>query len=128
MVDMSDSELEAIKRRKLRELQKKVAQEQKGKEGDKKALVDSDKILNKVFGYRAWEVFNAASAQYPEEISEIKAALVKMADSGELTEIDGERLYVFLRNLGLRVRLETEIKFVKKGETKSLSEKLEENP
>ncbi len=125
---MSDSELEAIKRRKLRELQKKVAQEQKGKEGDRKALVDSDKVLNKVFGYRAWEVFNAASAQYPEETSEIKAALVKMADSGELTEIDGERLYVFLRNLGLRVRLETEIKFVKKGETKSLSEKLEENP
>ena len=125
---MSDSELEAIKRRKLRELQKKVAQVQKGKEGDKNALVDSDKVLNRVFGYRAWEVFYAASAQYPEEMSEIKAALVKMADSGELTEIDGERLYVFLRNLGLRVRLETEIKFVKKGETKSLSEKLEENP
>lgn len=125
---MSDSELEAIKRRKLRELQKKVAQEQKGKEGDKNPLVDSDKVLNRVFGYRAWEVFNTASAQYPEEMSEIKAALVKMADSGELTEIDGERLYVFLRNLGLRVRLETEIKFVKKGETKSLSEKLEENP
>jgi len=125
---MSDRELDAIKRRKLQELQKRMVRAQKGVEHEKKALVDSDKVLSKVFGYRAWEVFNAASAQYPEEMSEIKAALVKIAASGELTEIDGERLYVFLRDLGLRVRLETEIKFVKKGETKSLSEKLEENP
>jgi DNA-binding TFAR19-related protein (PDSD5 family) len=125
---MSDSELAAIKRRKLLELQRKVALEQKKAEKMKEANVNQDHVLDKVFGFRAWEVFNAASAQFPEAMKDIKDALVKMVQSGELTEIDGERLYIFLRSLGLNVRIDTEIKFLDKGETKSISQKLQENP
>jgi|WetSurSiteA1Bulk_404760.scaffolds.fasta_scaffold322875_1 programmed cell death protein 5 len=123
---MSDSELEAIKRKKMLELQKKFAVEQKKKERETESLTDPDKALDRVFKYRAWEVFNAACDQYPQVMKKVKEALVKMVSSGEVKEIDGEQLLVSLRNIGLDVRLETEIRFLKKGESKTLSQKLEE--
>ena len=123
---MSDSELEAIKRKKMQDLQKRLAVEQKRKEQKSESPKNPDKVLDKVFKYRAREVFNAASDQYPQIMKGIKDALVKMVLSGELSEIDGEQLLVFLRSMGLDVRLETEIRFLKKGESKTLSQKLEE--
>lgn len=126
MIDMSDSELEAIKRKKLLEMQRRHLVEQKKVEQKNEAQADPDRILDRVFGYRAWEVLNAARDQYPQVMKDVKDALVKMVLSGELTEIDGEQLLVFLRSLGLDVRLNTEIRFLKKGESKTMSQKLEE--
>ena len=123
---MNDSELEAIKRKKMQALQKRLAVEQKRKEQKSESPKNPDQVLDKVFKYRAWEVFNAASDQYPQIMRGVKDALVKMVLSGELSEIDGEQLLVFLRSMGLDVRLETEIRFLKKGESKTLSQKLEE--
>ena len=123
---MSDSELEAIKRKKMLELQKKFAVEQMKKEQKSEVPVDPDKVLDKVFKYRAWEVFNAACDQYPQVMKQIKDALVKMVSSGEVQEIDGEQLLVFFKSAGLDVRLDTEIRFLKRGESKTLSQKLEE--
>jgi len=119
MIAMSDSELQAIRRQKLQKLQRRVAAKQK-----KTEKVDADKILNRIFKGRAWEVFNAANYQFPNVMTKVKDALVRLALSGRLKEVTGEQLYLFLRNLGLRVRLNTKIHYTEHGKLKSLAEKL----
>ena len=119
---VSEDELNAIRRKKLEELQKKLA-----KKEEKKKEIDVNKILNKTFKGRAWEVFNTASYQYPELMKKISDLLVKLVLSGKLSELNGEQLYTFLRRLGLRVRLKTQIKVTSQGKLKSLSEKIKED-
>ena len=117
MILMSDRELEAIKERKFRELQKRAtAKEQK------KEQVDVHQILNKAFKGRAEEVFNAAHQQFPDQMAEIEHMLVSLILEGKITEIEGEQLYALLREIGLPVRLDTTIRILSHGKTKSLSE------
>jgi DNA-binding TFAR19-related protein (PDSD5 family) len=119
---MSDSELAAIRRNKLRELKRRLtAKERKTEE------IDADKILNGLFKGRAWEVFNAASYQFPNVLKEVKKALVKLALSGRLKAVTGEHLYLFLKTLGLRVRLDTQIRYAEHGKLKSLADKMKED-
>ena len=119
---MSDRELEAIKQRKLRELQKRIAlREQKIEEPD------GSKILNRVFKGRAWEVFNTAKSQFPAAMARIERLLVSLALEGKINQMRGEQLYALLREIGLRVRLNTTIKVASHGKTKLLSEKFKES-
>ncbi len=122
MIDMSDSELAAIRRNKLRELKRRLSAKQK-----KTEEIDADKILNRLFKGRAWEVFNAASYQFPNVMKEVKKALVKVALSGRLKAVTGEQLYLFLKTLGLRVRLDTKIRYAEHGKLKSLADKITED-
>jgi DNA-binding TFAR19-related protein (PDSD5 family) len=122
MTDMSDNELAAIRRNKLRELKRRLTAKQK-----KTEEIDADKILNGLFKGRAWEVFNTASYQFPNVMQEVKKALVKLALSGRLKAVTGEQLYLFLRTLGLRVRLDTKIRYAEHGKLKSLAEKMKED-
>lgn len=119
---MSDPELEAIRRKKLEELQRRLTTRQ-----EKTEKIDAEEVLNNIFKGRAWEVFNRASSQHPYVMSRVKDALVKLALSGRLSTVTGEQLYRFLRNLGIRVKLDTKIRFSEKGKLKSLTEKLKEN-
>jgi DNA-binding TFAR19-related protein (PDSD5 family) len=119
---MSDDELEALKRKRLLELQRRIALCQ-----EKPEPVNARKVLDSVFKGRAWEVFNAANSQYPNIMVEIEERLVNLVSEGKLTEIDGEQLFALLRTVGLNVRLNTEIKFMKHGKTQSLSEKFKES-
>jgi len=99
---MSDADLAAIRERKLREYQRKL-----GTKESKPEAISSEEVLNRIFKDRAWEVFNTASQQFPEAMSKVKDVLVKLASSGRLTEVTGEELFLFLRKLGLYVRLNT---------------------
>lgn len=72
-------------------------------------------------------MFNAASSQFPNVISKIKDVLVRLALSGRLKEVTGEQLYLFLNNLGVRVRLNTKIHYTEHGKLKSLAEKIKED-
>lgn len=118
---MSDKELEAIKRKRLRELQRKIEQKE-----NKETETNQSQILNRIFKGRAWEVFNAANTQFPEPAKKVGETLVHMALLGKLKKVSGEELLSLFRSIGLRVRLETEIKFLDNGKAKSLSEKLKE--
>jgi DNA-binding TFAR19-related protein (PDSD5 family) len=118
---MSDLELEAMRRKRYLQLQKRMAiKENKTKEPN------ADDALNRVFKGRAWEVFHSASHQFPEAMTKVKELLVKLALSGEVKEITGEELYLFLVDLGLKVRLQTKIEFASHGEVKSLRDRLKE--
>jgi len=121
---MSEAELRAIRRRKIKELQKNFANKQAEEQTEK---VDDNKVLNQIFRGRAWEVFNTSSYQYPRIMLKVKQTLVQLALSGKLKEVTGEQLYRFLRNLGLRIRMKTSISFAKHGKLKSLSEKIKDD-
>jgi DNA-binding TFAR19-related protein (PDSD5 family) len=121
-----DLTIELLRRKKLAELQKKLmAEKLKEKSQDKK--INVEEALNKVFIGRAWEVFQAAQAQYPELTKKIGEWLAQLINEGKIKEsISGEQLLLFFRRLGLNVRLKTEIRVLESGELKSLSEKLRE--
>ena len=119
---MSDRELEAIKQKKLRELQKRIALVEQ-----KKEQIDGYKILNKIFKGRAWEVFTAARVQFPGEMAKIEYLLVSLTMEGQISEMDGEELYALLRKIGLHVRLNTTIKVFSNGKTKLLSDKFKDS-
>jgi len=119
---MSDNELAAIRRNKLRELKRRLSAKQK-----KTEEIDADKILNGLFKGRAWEVFNAANHQFPNVMQEVKKALVKLSLSGRLKAVTGEQLHLFLKTLGLRVRLDTKIRYAEHGKLKSLADKMKED-
>ena len=123
---MNNVELDAIRRNKLRELQRRLAAKHRMNK-KRTDQINVDEVLERVFRGRALEVFNSANKQFPNAMLKIKDVLVKLAQSGRLNEITGEQLYYFLRKLGLRVRLKTTIRFSEDGELKSLSEKIRED-
>lgn len=122
-----DEELERLKRRKLLELQKRMSkqsQEQKLKQEESKKPGVKE-VLDSHFGDRAWEVYNAAWAQYPKVMPEIEKLLVEAIAAGRIRQkIDGESLYQFFRQVGLPIRLQTTIRFKEHGELKTLEDKI----
>ena len=122
---MSDKELEALKQKRLQEMQKRMARQEYKKVT--KERVDSSQILDKIFRGRAWEVFNAAKTQFPSLMPEIERLLVSLALERNIGEVEGEQLLALLREIGLQVRLNTTIKVLSRGKIKSLSEKFRES-
>lgn len=121
---MTDRELERLRRRKLAQFSKRFLTEK----GEKKEEGNKQDVLQNVFVGRAWEVFSATQAQYPEIAEKLRDALVQLVSSGKLTRLSGQELYYLLRKMGLRVRLKTTINIKEHGELKSLEEKLKEKP
>ena len=122
---MSDRELEALRQKKLMELKRLLQRREKEKRGEER--VDPRKILDKFFIGRAWEVLNAAKAQYPQVAGYVENMLVKLIMEGKIrSKISGEELYGLFRRLGIRVRLKTRIQILEHGKLKSLEEKIKE--
>jgi DNA-binding TFAR19-related protein (PDSD5 family) len=132
-----DPQIDLLKRRKLQLLKRRLLIEKI--EADKKAeeaeeasnpappLPQPKDVLQQVFVGRAWEVWNAAVAQYPQVSKELERALVKLIKSGRLrNQITGEQLFWFFRRLGVRVRLNTKIRIYESGELKSIADKIRE--
>jgi len=119
---MIDDELERLRRRRLTQLSKRflIKKEDKKEEGNRQDA------LKRVFVGRAWEVFSATQAQYPEIAEKLRNVLVQLASSGKITQVSGQELYYLVRKMGLRVRLKTRIRIKEHGKLKSLSEKLRE--
>jgi len=76
---------------------------------------------------RAWEVYNAARAQYPTVNPQIEAMLLAAIKQGKVRQkIDGASLAQFYRQIGIPVRLNTKIKYSEHGELKTLEQKMKE--
>lgn len=126
---MSSDGLELSKQRKLLEMQRraliKSAEEAKPKETVEKKEKNQEQTLRKLFEGRAAEVYDAAKVQYPETTKKITKVLAELISKGELAgPISGEELFWLLRRLGANVRLETHIKFIESGKTKTIAEKV----
>jgi len=122
---VSDRELEALRQKKLMELKKILQRREKEKSKEKRE--DPRKILDKFLIGRAWEVLNAAKAQYPQVGRYVENMLVRLIMEGKIrNKISGEELYGLFRRLGIRVRLKTRIKILEHGKLKSLEDKIKE--
>lgn len=128
----NDSEIELLKKRKLREMRRRLLleriedmKEEEEEKEPKQARPRPKDVLKKVFVGRAWEVWSTAEAQYPDVTKEIAVALATVVEAGRLKGgITGEQLYSFFRRLGLRVRLKTKIRIYESGELKTIADKL----
>ena len=118
---MSDEELNALKKRRLRELQKRISSQEQKKEPIEP--IEPNLILNRIFEGRAWEVFNTARAQFPSEMADVERQLVRLALEKKIKLLSGEKLYALLREIGLPVRMNTTINVISHGKSESLSEK-----
>jgi hypothetical protein len=120
---MIDKELEKIRQKKIDKL-KKIRFIKKENSNLK---IQENKILNRSFTGRAWEIFNISKAQFPKETLKLKKIIVKLIIDRQINKIDGEQLYHLIRQLGLPLRLKTSIKYLGNGEEKPFSVKFKES-
>ena len=127
---MSDDELERLKRKKMQDMQRRMAAHDAAQAAqtlakEKPKEPSTDQILDGIFGDRAWEVWRIAREQFPKVIPQVEQALIDAVKQGKIVEkIDGGGLAMFLRKIGLPVRLNTQIRFAEHGELKTLEQKL----
>ncbi|MEM1940703.1 MAG: DNA-binding protein [Candidatus Caldarchaeum sp.] len=118
-----DLELKRLKLKKMMQLASMVGQV-KAEQQPKPASAETPlEVVKKHLGPRGDEVLQAAYEQYPRETAAIVEKLAQLIKLGQITEpIDGGELYNLFRSLGLRIKLETKITYVKRGEAKDLKE------
>jgi len=126
---MPSDELELWKQKRLLEMQRralmKSIEDAKPKENTERKGEDPEHILRRRFEGRAAEVYDAAKLQYPEITGKLTRVLSELISKGELTgPVSGEELFWLFRRLGANVRLETHIKFVESGKTKTIADKV----
>ena len=120
-----DSELDRLKLRRMQEMQRRLREQEqtKAKAPDQKQPRPRD-VLKTILVGRAWEVLNAAAAQFPDPTRALEAELARLVREGRLKgPVTAEQLMWLFRSLGLDVRLETKIQVLESGEMKSLADK-----
>ena len=125
-----DKELEILKAKRLAEMQKNLSFQEKQKEFEekqdveKKDVTSRDHLINKL-GYRGMEVLQNAESQFPNEAKIIVEKLGELIASGDINEIlDGGKLLVLFRSVGVNIRMQNKISIEKDGEFVSITDKL----
>jgi len=125
MSNDDSNELEVIKAKKMLEFQQRMTATQRKPE-QKKEVDDMTLVRSKLIS-RGDEVLAAALSQYPQNTMKVVQYIAKLYRTGKLDEpIPGEELLALFYDLGMRVRLETTITYVKDGKRVSLSEKFKQ--
>ena len=128
-----DEELERLKAKRLAEMQKNISSKQEEtqqnqNEQTQKTPTARD-LLVKRLGYRGSEVLENAESQYPNEAKIVIEKLGELLASGEINEeIDGGKLLLLFRSVGLNIRMQTKINVEQDGKFVSLSDKLSNKP
>ena len=121
-----DKELEQLKKKRLAEMEKNIAIKHKKEETTTQDKpITPREVLVKRLGYRGLEVLQNAESQYPSDTKIVVEKLGELLDSGEINEeIDGGKLLVLFRSVGINVRMENKINVEQDGKFVSLSDKL----
>ncbi len=123
-----DFELERLKAKRLAEMQKNISfQENAQKQPETKPETKKTprEILVPTLGYRGLEVLQNAESQFPNETKIIVEKLAELIKTGEINEvIDGGKLLLLFRSVGLNIRMQTKINVEQDGKFVSLSDKL----
>ena len=123
-----DKELEILKAKRLAEMQKNLSMqdqldENKSKENEKPKLSLRDYVVNSL-GYRGMEVLQNAEYQFPNESKIIIEKLGELISSGDINEtLDGGKLLVLFRSVGIGIRMENKINVEKDGKFISIADK-----
>lgn len=128
--DDEDPELAIIKARKMKQLKEKVALNEKIKEDETKTnmtKIDDKEIVLKYLYDRGDEVLRLAEAQYPVQTEIIIKRIADLIRSREIDSlISGGELLAIFRSVGLRIRVDTNIRIEDHGKFISFGEKLKE--
>lgn len=124
-----DSELERLKAKRLAEMQQNISTRQEIEKTPDNLQPKETKhprnILIEHLGFRGLEVLQNAELQFQNDTKTVVEKLAELITSGEITEIiDGGKLLMLFRSIGLNIRMETKINIEKDGKFVSLSDKL----
>ena len=124
-----DSELERLNAKRLAEMQQNISTRQEIEKSTSNLQPEEIKnprdILVKHLGFRGLEVLSNAELQFPNDTKTVVEKLSELITSGEITEIiDGGKLLMLFRSIGLNIRMETKINIEQDGKFVSLSDKL----
>ena len=109
-----DKEFEMLKAKRLAEMQKNLSlqnqsDENTKEENEKPQLSLRDHVVNSL-GYRGMEVLQNAEYQFPNESKIVIEKLGELISSGDINEtLDGGKLLVLFRSVGLNIRMENKI-------------------
>lgn len=123
-----DKELEMLKAKRLAEMQKNFSEQN---QSDNKVDNESEKpkpslrdYVVKSLGHRGMEVLRNAEYQFPNESKIVIEKLGELISSGDINEtLDGGKLLVLFRSVGLSIRMENKINVEKDGKFISIADK-----
>ena len=128
--DDEDPELAIIKARKMKQLKDKAALIEKIKEVEPKTNVtktNDKEIVLKYLYDRGDEVLRLAESQFPIQTEIIVKRIADLIKSREIDSlISGGELLAIFRSVGLRIRVDTNIRIEDHGKFISFGEKLKE--
>ena len=123
-----DKEFEILKAKRLAEMQKNLSLQNKSEQditqkNEKPKISLRDYVINSL-GYRGMEVLQNAEYQFPNESKIIIEKLGELISSGDINEtLDGGKLLVLFRSVGLSIRMENKINVEKDGKFISIADK-----
>jgi DNA-binding TFAR19-related protein (PDSD5 family) len=123
-----DKELELLKAKRLAEMQKNLSMRDQSsenitEESEKPKSSLRDHVVNSL-GHRGMEVLQNAEYQFPNESKIIIEKLGELISSGDINEtLDGGKLLVLFRSVGLNIRMENKINVEKDGKFISIADK-----
>ena len=130
-----DKELENLKAKRLAEMQKNISKQEKQKEFEQKLHTEQKKrptsreFVVKNLGYRGMEVLENAESQFPNEAKIIIEKLGELIASGDINEVlDGGKLLVLFRSVGVNIRMQNKINVETDGKFVSITDKFKHHP
>ena len=128
--DDEDPEIAIIKARKMKQLKEKAALIEKIKEVETKTNVtktNDKEIVLKYLYDRGDEVLQLAESQFPIQTEIIVKRIADLIKSREIDSlISGGELLTIFRSVGLRIRVDTNIRIEEHGKFISFGEKLKQ--
>ena len=124
-----DKELEILKAKRLAEMQKNLSFQEKQKESEQKSDIVTEQItlrdyVVKNLGYRGMEVLQNAESQFPNEAKIIIEKIGELIASGDINEVlDGGKLLVLFRSVGVNIRMQNKINVEQDGKFVSITDK-----
>ena len=123
-----DKELEMLKAKRLAEMQKNFSEQDQlnadtNNENEKPKSTLRDYVVNSL-GHRGMEVLQNAEYQFPNESKIIIEKLGELISTGDINEtLDGGKLLVLFRSVGISIRMENKIHVEKDGKFISIADK-----
>jgi len=125
-----DKELEILKAKRLAEMQKNLSFQEKQKEFEQNLDVTEKERFTpreyvvKSLGHRGMEVLQNAESQFPKEAKIIIEKLGELIASGDINEVlDGGKLLVLFRSVGVNIRMQNKINVEQDGKFVSIADK-----
>ena len=125
-----DKELEILKAKRLAEMHKNISIQEKQKEFEQNTHVTEKESFTpreyvvKSLGHRGMEVLQNAESQFPNEAKIIIEKLGELIASGDINEIlDGGKLLVLFRSVGVNIRMQNKINVEQDGKFVSIADK-----